>query len=99
VKHTNQEKKRRSCRWDDRRKKRNAKEEFRLCADAGLSLELADGEKKSVAGTTTKERTSMGSTDAREEDEDLVYKQATTTKESVAGTTTSKERRTRQLDR
>ena len=49
--------------------------------DAGLSLELADGEEKSVAGTTTKERTSIGSTDAREEDEDLVYKQATTTKE------------------
>jgi len=40
-----------------------AKEEFRLCPDAGLSLKLADeqqdaivNEKESVAGTTTNER-------------------------------------------
>ena len=38
------------------------KEEFRLGADAGLSLELADERYESVAGSTGEEESSIGST-------------------------------------
>ena len=43
-------------------------------------------------GRQEKKRRSCRWDDIEEEDEDLVYKQATTTKESVAGTTTNKRR-------
>jgi len=58
--------------------------------------------------TTTKERTSIGSTNAKKnsglepmttEEVQLSLVLLATTKESVAGTTTSKERRIRRLDR
>jgi len=61
-----------------------------------LSLELADGEEKSVAGMTTKERRSIGSTNAKKnsglepmttEEVQLSLVLLATTKESVAGST------------
>jgi len=84
------------CRWDridgarTIRSVNNRKKQSAMTMDAeglkeGIGYMPMDGNKESVAWTTgTWRRTLIVSMDAREEDEDLVYKQATTTKEFPA---------------